>query len=142
MRPGKIDRSGLVVTGVLLGLLVGCRGERAVIGTVTFEGEPVAEGTISFEPADRNGPTTGGTITGGEFRLINEAAPLPGKQLVRINAGRKTGRQIPAGTPLPAGTMIDEIESYIPPMYNATSTLTCEIGAAAEDHVTFDLKKP
>ena len=78
-------------------LLAGCGSDRIPVGgAVTFDGKPVAEGSISFEPADGQGPSTGGRIVAGRYDLTGEAAPLPGKKLVRVSAARKPAAKFPA----------------------------------------------
>jgi hypothetical protein len=130
--------------GLFVGWLASCAGcgsgRVTVEGDVTFDGQPVPEGTIVFEPADRLGPTTGARIENGSYRLAGEAAAVPGKKLIRISAVRKTGRQIEAGSPSPPGTMVDEIESYIPAVYNDQSTLECEVTPGGVNRHDFPLK--
>ena len=122
---------------------LGCNSGRCTVeGKITFDGVPVEQGTIAFEPADGQGPTTGGRITAGSYQFTGNAAPLPGKKLVRIYAGRKTGRKIPAGTPAPPGTMVEEIKQYIPDIYNTRSTLTCEVLRQNPNRIDFNLKSP
>ena len=116
-------------------------GQVPINGEVTFDGKPVEEGSISFEPIDGNGAATGGKIIHGKYELTGQAAPLSGKKIVRISGGRKTGRKIPAGQPAPAGTMIDEVVRYIPDTYGPQSTLTCEIVASGPDKFDFNLKR-
>jgi hypothetical protein len=101
---------------------------------VTFDGQPVADGRIAFEPADGQGMTAGGKITAGEYRLTGDAGVPPGKYKVSITATRSTGRQVEAGPPSPPGTMVDEIEHYIPRNYNRETTLTLEVAPGANQH--------
>jgi len=50
----------------MIWISVGCNGGKmALKGEVTFNGQPVPEGSISFEPADGKGPVTGGIISAG-----------------------------------------------------------------------------
>jgi len=79
-----------------------------------FRLEPVDRGSISFEPADGRGPNTGGAIEGGRFDLSGSAEATPGKKIVRIRAFRPSGRKIESGPPAPPGTLVDELEAYIP----------------------------
>ena len=67
--------------------LAGC-GDGTVEGhgKVTFNGKPVESGTITFEAEDRNGPTRGGPITNGEYRVIGQDKMVPGTKVVRIQA--------------------------------------------------------
>ena len=127
--------------GIAVLALAGCGSNQIPIGgTVTLDGKPLTEGSISLEPVDGVGPTTGGKITNGKYELICSAAPLPGKKTVRISGAFKTGRRIPAGPPLPAGTMIDEIGVRVPDAYNTNSTLTCEISRDGPKEIDFNMK--
>jgi len=126
----------------VLSFLTGCgSGRFPVTGEVTFDGKPVEQGTISLEPVDRQGPTSGGKIVNGKYRLEGDAAPLPGKKTVRISAARKTGRKIPAGSLAKKGEMVEEIERYIPDIYNKKTTLTCEVGGQGTNQIDFHLKE-
>ena len=138
---GRLCAAGLVV--VLMGTCVGCGGGGglvAVEGNVTFDGQPVEEGSIAFEPADGAGPSAGGTIQQGKYALAADAGVLPGKKTVRITAVRKTGKQVEEGPPSAPGTMVDEVEQYIPAIYWKESTLNCEVAAGQANQFNFDLK--
>ena len=144
---GRCCALGLVA--VWLAACVGCgKGLATVEGTVTFDGQPVDNGSIVFEPADGAGPTAGGKIEQGKYHLAGEGGVTAGKKIVRITAVRKTGRQVEgglsgaegAGGPsAPAGT-VDEIEHFIPAIYNQQSTLTCEVVAGEANEHNFELK--
>ena len=123
-------------------LCPGCgHGRFPIQGEVTFDGKPVEEGTISLEPANGNGPTTGGKIVAGKYQLTGNAAPLPGKKIVRISAIRKTGRKV-ADNFKPAGATVDDVEPYIPAIYNSRSTLSCEVAGQTGNRLDFHLKSP
>ena len=122
-------------------LCVGCgNGRYPITGEVTFDGKPVEVGTIVFEPADGQGPTTGGKIKDGKYALADNAAPLPGKKKVRISAARKTGRRIPAGPPAPPDMMVEETIRYIPRTYNERTTLFCDVSSDGSRQIDFNLK--
>jgi hypothetical protein len=114
---------------------------RPVSGTVKFDGEPVAEGSISFEPADGKGPSAGGSIQDGEYLV---ARLMSGRKIVRIVGVRKTGKKVQRPMTGPGGpsggATIDEVESYIPAIYNTQSTLTCEVVGDGQNRIDFDLK--
>lgn len=130
---------GLACTTVLA--VVGCGDGRIPInGTVLFEGTPVEEGMITFEPVDGKGPTTGGMITAGRYDLRGEARATVGEKIVRIVALRKTGRKIPAGSPAPAGSMVDEVIQCIPQQFNDQSTLRVQVTAGRSNTHDFELK--
>ena len=44
-----------------------------VQGSVTFDGQPVGQGSIVFEPSDGVGPVSGGSIEQGRYRLAGDA---------------------------------------------------------------------
>jgi hypothetical protein len=121
----------------------GCKGnsERVPIsGRVTMDGKPIEAGSINFEPIDKKGQSTGAVIVNGEYQITGKNSPIPGTKVVRISAGRKTGRRIPAGEPSPPDAMVDEIKQYIPAIYNSQSTLTCEVPSQGSKQIDFDLK--
>jgi hypothetical protein len=139
LQASRFLRATLVV--LALALLTGCGANRIPIGgAVTFNGKPVPEGSISFEPADGIGPTTGGAVKAGKYELIGDAAPLPGKKKVRITGVYKTGRQIVAGPPFAPGTMVDEVGGNLPDTYGNQSTLTCEVSRDGSKQIDFNLK--
>jgi hypothetical protein len=88
-----------------------------VEGTVILDGEPIAAGTIMLIPADGKGPTAGGGITAGRFRI--EAAEGPKR--VRINSPQADGTQTldPGGS----GAMIDRYVESVPDRYNEKTEL-------------------
>lgn len=138
----RCRKAGLLAA-VGLVFCLGCGDGRCpTSGEVTFDGKPVDEGTISLEPADGNGPATGGKIVGGKYELVRAAAPMPGKKVVRISAVRKTGRKVPGDSLSAPGTMVDEIKRYVPDVYNSRSTLSCEIIAGGQNRFDFHLKSP
>lgn len=98
---------------VVVPLVLGCGANKVVVkGTVHVDGKPADDGSINFAPMDGQGPSTGGKIDNGTYELQGAAAVTPGTKRVSIVPIRKTGRRIPAGQPLPPGTMIDEIFAY------------------------------
>lgn len=115
-------------------LFCGCSDEQIEVkGTVRLNGAPVSEGSIIFRSVDGTNPETGASIKQGAYALKGKSRPLPGKKAVHITAARPTGRKIPAGSPSPPGTFTDEIEFIkLPPQ-------TCEITAAKENEISFDL---
>jgi hypothetical protein len=80
-----IARGGILIFS--MALLCGCGGGAArVTGEVTFEGQPVGDGAISFLPADGKGPAAGGPIVAGRYTVENLT---PGPKLVKIEAVKK-----------------------------------------------------
>jgi len=100
----------------------------SVQGKVTLDGQPVEQGTITFLPTGgTTGPSAGGVITGGQYSIEEDKGPVAGKSRVEIRWERKTGKKVPAGSPSPPGTMIDQVAEAIPAKYNSKSTLEKEI---------------
>ncbi|MSU79536.1 MAG: hypothetical protein EXS16_15770 [Gemmataceae bacterium] len=130
------------VLGFLCGIILvssGC-GSRVleVEGSVEFDGVAVASGSISFEPADGSSGEFGGIITDGKYKITSPPGVEPGARKVRIRAARKTGRQIPAGSPSPPGTMVDELV-VVPAKYNDSSKLTAHLEAGVANRFDFKL---
>ncbi|MGQ0636910.1 MAG: hypothetical protein ACT4QC_20060 [Planctomycetaceae bacterium] len=120
-----------LLAALLLGAGAGCGGadgpQRASVeGTVTFNGEPVLEGTITFTPAEGTaGPTAGGTVDNGQFKIPADLGPVVGKQSVAITGQRKTGKVYDLFPP--AKIMWEERKQVIPPNYNSKTELVLEV---------------
>jgi hypothetical protein len=66
-------------------LVIGCGKKPSVVsGQVTYEGQPVQSGYISFIPVDGQGGTSGGPILRGRYKVEDVK---PGKVRVEIRAG-------------------------------------------------------
>jgi hypothetical protein len=66
---------------VCLPLAVGCGDATVISGTVTYEGQLVDNGAITFLPVDGRGPSAGGPIVKGNYRV---AGLKPGQKTVQI----------------------------------------------------------
>lgn len=99
-----------------------------VMGTVTFDGQPVEEGEIRFMPTEAGGTPYAGPIVNGKF----ECKVTEGQKRVEISATRE------AATPAPDG--LPDYVSYIPAEYNTQSTLKAEVKSSGDNTFTFDLK--
>lgn len=115
-------------------LLLGCgaSGPRTypVSGTVTFEGTPIDKGSILFLPSEGPGRPEGGEIVDGRYSFEATA----GKKRVQVHATRA----IP-GTHNPMLGGPDR-EEFLPPEYDAKSTLTAEVVADQANTIDFPLK--
>jgi hypothetical protein len=85
-----ISRTALLVLGLSAALLPGCGGSpfrtAPVHGTITYRGQAVATGTITFVP-DRPGPTASGAIQkDGSYELSTDGqtGAIPGDYTVMI----------------------------------------------------------
>ncbi|MDZ4821029.1 MAG: carboxypeptidase regulatory-like domain-containing protein, partial [Planctomycetota bacterium] len=102
-------------------------------GKVTFQGKPLAEGTISFQPVD--GPRSSGTnIKNGEFKIPADKGLPPGKYQVQISSpDHSKAKQAGAGRIVP-------LPERIPEAYNTKSKLTVEITKDGKNDFSFDIK--
>ena len=124
-----------------LAVCLGCGGQVAVEGTVNYDGQPLPEGTIIFEPADGRGGAVSASIEAGQYKGSGDATTTPGEKIVRVRAMRKTGRKVAAGPPAPPGTMVEQIETYVPAIYaSRQSPLRCELVAGRTNRHDFELK--
>ena len=131
------DAGRLLALGALVLVLAGCGdGLVEVRGKVTYNGKPVENGTITFEPEDRSGPSRGQAIEAGAYHLTGPNRLTPGPKTVRIQGFGPTGRKV--STAPGSKQMVDEMGQYIPAKYNDKSTLK----ATVEDGkpLDFDLK--
>lgn len=128
MKPILEFMNTTLLTMALVVLATGCNGDGKVrvSGTVTLDGNPVPNGSISFESAD-GGPGVGsGGIVDGAYDLRT----FPGSKKVRIIAYRSSGGQL--------GHMAG-FENYIPRRYNDKTMLIREVSPEG-NQIDFDLK--
>jgi hypothetical protein len=112
----------------------GCATEPAgpktypVTGVVTFDGKPLATGSIVFDPADGQGQGQAGTITAGQFKMESCA----GSMKVSITASSESGKTDEYGEAV--------YESLLPrDKYDVNSKLTAEVTAEGPNSFTFEL---
>ena len=121
----------VALTCVVAGLLTGCGNSEfeTVTGAVTFDGQPVPEGDIIFQPADPKYGPDAGKIVNGKFTL----QVRPGSRKVVIRAQRFVpGKKGPMGE--------KAHEGYIPAMYNDKTTLTADVKSGGKNDFSFPLK--
>jgi hypothetical protein len=126
----------VALTGVLCALLLaGCGGDGRIqlSGRVTFDGQPIDQGTIDFLPADGQGPTAGGLIEGGRYSV----RVAPGMKRVEIQGFREIGREKVVDFD-PDSPVVPITQPFVPAQYNTESTLSFDAqhGTATAD---FDL---
>lgn len=118
-----------------LGLVVGCSGSGAtgeVSGAVSYDGKPIESGSITFMPADGNGPTAGGTIANGTYT----ASKVPiGKSRVRISGVK--GKMVRM---YEDGPTVQSSEEILPEKYHNKTELTYDVVAGPQTK-NFDLPK-
>lgn len=128
--------------GLALALALGCdRGKVAnprpaaeAEGAVTYDGQPVPSGIVSFIPLD-GGTETGAAVLKGKYRVEPDAGLTAGKYRIEIRWGKPTGEKIKdAGY----GVSPDVIAEGLPEKYNAQSILIVEVkpgGNAIDFHL-------
>ena len=97
------------------------RGE--VGGTVTMDGQPLEEGTISMFPDVKvKGTRVQAKIVAGKFSFSKNDGPAAGANRVSISAVKKTGKKISV-----EGVETEESVESIPWQYNEVTTLTADV---------------
>lgn len=119
----------------LLGLAaaVGCGGGDGkvdVSGAVTFNGEPVDDGSIQFAGEGADAATV--IIAKGRYT----ARVTRGKKKVVIEGLRKTGTQY--RDTADKSTAYDKLENFLPPEFNTQTKLTADV-TGATDKLDFSL---
>lgn len=119
--------------------VVGCEsGPRylPVKGDVSFNGKPVENGLVQFEPVDATTPSAkGGAIVNGKYA----AELLPGDWLVRITAVRGDGKMRKVYEDAPDSPVKEGSEQYLPKRCNIESSNFVKIDTKRND-LHFHLK--
>jgi hypothetical protein len=126
-----LKQAAFVSICVALATCAGCgkKGPKraAVAGSVSLDGQPIAEGVIQFLPVEGTlGPEAGGVIENGRYDIPRQRGPVVGKNRIELRASKKTGRKIQDATAR-TGTLTDESKEAFPPTANTKSTLVREI---------------
>lgn len=136
-------------TAAALLLLVGCSGGDSrlsrveVSGLVYVNDKPLKQGQITFKPMDGTpGPSVGGEIVDGTFKIPEESGPCQGTHRVEIRAVRSTGRKVSGGMDSSATESVDEVEQFIPREYNANSKLQADVSPETANGLAFKLEIP
>lgn len=95
-------------------------------GSVTLDGVPLSEGTITFFPSGTTkGPASGGAIVDGRYDIAAAEGPVVGTNRVEIRSVQKTGRLVKSPVAVettgPPIDMVEELKEVVPPKYNRDS---------------------
>jgi hypothetical protein len=113
-----------------------------VHGTITYQGQPVEAGSISFVPIEgASGPVSRATIRNGQYEIMARGGLPVGKHRVEVLAQKKTGRKVTEagrdGTP----QVVDEVGQVGPADYaGPNSPLTFEVTKGGDGR--FDIEIP
>jgi hypothetical protein len=112
----------------------GCGGpaKAKVHGKVTFDGKPIASGTIEFFPLDGKGQSAGTSITDGMYSVDASI----GEMRVTVSAMEVYGKHKAYDTP--DSPMIEDVRNPIPAKYNTNSELKRTL-KAGDNEVNLDL---
>jgi hypothetical protein len=106
-----------------------------VEGTVTFAGEAIAVGTITFVPIGEKGIKCGARIEKGRYHVEPQFGPVPGPHRVEIRWARPTGKKYKNEY----GEVFDVTEEGLPGKYHEKSILTATI-KSGKNVINFDLE--
>ena len=117
-------------------LVPGCGDGKSIVkGTVSFDGQPVKSGSITFVSIEGDLVREGAVITDGAFT----ARLPPGKYNVELSAQRKAGTRTQKGFD-GNDEVIQLTEELFPDYYNSKTELV-ETIRAGENVLTLQLKK-
>jgi hypothetical protein len=136
----------LVLLPVVLGLalMAGCGrsgpARHEVSGTVLFDGKPLDEGVIRFEPLDGQASLDGATISNGAYRIPKDKGLFPGRYKVLIIGGDGTSG---SGNALPKERApgVTPGKERIPPRYNTASDVIREVKDEEPNRFDFDIPR-
>ena len=130
----------LATMAALLAAPLGCGtsadpGREPVAGTVTLDGRPLPDGSLTLVPLGA-GPAVGATILDGNFAIPRPDGPIPGAYRVEILSIRPTGRTIPDPEG-PKGTTVAERKNVVPDRYGSRSELRADVAQAGTNSFRF-----
>ncbi len=102
-----------------------------VSGKVTFDGQPIAEGRITFRGTGSDPRAFSAEIKNGQYQM--EA--MAGQMKVEVIASRPVPGKFDESNP---GEKVPVGEMYIPAKYNSQSELTAEV-TTGKNELNFDL---
>ena len=131
-----ISKYQFVVACLLVACMVGCNpaDQFAIDGTVTFDGQPMSEGSVTFIPT-QGGPTYGGLIENGTFSVNNGPLLKAGEYRVQIESWKITTTIVQE---LDNEGPVNDRVQVVPARYNLDSQLTIDVASNAT-HFPFDL---
>jgi len=116
----------------------GCSSDSrvGVEGKVTYAGEPIAVGSITFLPTNEKGIKSGGVIANGAYKVEPRFGPNPGPHRVEIRWAKPTGKKYKNEF----GEELDVRREGLPDKYHTNSNLTADIKPGV-NVIDFNLEK-
>lgn len=134
----RFSYRGLVLA-VLVFVTAGCDSGgklKPVSGTVTYKGEPLDTGTVTFMSINPPAQAGGALVTNGKFKIAAPNGLEPGTYRVLISSpkgvGQRTPEQIAAGASAPG-------KERIPASYNTESKLTAEVTQSGPNEFSWSI---
>jgi len=129
-----------IVTAVLvLTTCLGCGNKtKTLTGKITFDGNPLDQGQITFEPKGP-GKMSVAQIVEGTYTLPDKFGLTPGDYVVRITSERPTGAKVRPASYSQDQTPMDVYQQFLPAKYNTKSTLSVSVSPDGENVHDFAL---
>ena len=132
----SVQKLAYCIAAALSLALIGCGDSKSsVSGTVTFDGEPVKNGSITFVKSEGELLREGAVIRDGTF----QASLPPGEYRVELNAQKVVSTRKQKGFD-GKDEVVEVTEELFPERYNTKTTLTTKIDRGANT-VKLDAKK-
>lgn len=110
-----------------------------VTGDVQFNGQPLANGLIHFEPIDGKGTSAARQIKDGKYEFAADSQMKPGKYKVSIRA-TPPDSGLDADAAMNGGPQKPFVDP-IPKKYSDNTELTAEVTSDGPNELDFDLQK-
>jgi hypothetical protein len=138
----QITKRTVALTALLVAIGCGKRDFVPVHGTVTYQGQPVDAGMISFRPlADGSGPVSCATIKDGHYELKARGGVPVGKHRVEVLAQKRTGGKVTEASKVGTPLVLDELVRVGPADYTGpNSPLTFDATSGGDGR--FDIEIP
>jgi hypothetical protein len=132
----------LVCSIISMAAVAGCSdpyaGRMEVTGGVKLQGKPLKDGSIVFEPLDKQGTQSGAAIANGEYKVPRQSGLKPGKYLVRLTAGDgKTPANEEAASPGGSTNIVSM--DLIPDDWNTRSKHQVEVTSSGPNRFDFEI---
>ena len=114
------------LTAFALLAAAGCgSGHVPLTGEVSYDGQPIDEGTITFvsPTEDDAAGKPSARIEGGKYKFDKDTGPAPGKYKVQITWLKKSGQKVSTGD----GEVRDDKVNVLPAKFNTQTTLKAEV---------------